>query len=82
VNCHCEFNVFYNAENRSEADRVKRLSAIAIRSLISHGAFFSRPYGSNVEVIMNRDAESVNALRKIKEITDPQNIMNPGKLCF
>ena len=82
VNCHCEFNVFYNAENRSEADRVKRLSALAIRSQMSHGAFFSRPYGPNVEVIMNRDAASVNALRKIKAITDPKNIMNPGKLCF
>ena len=78
VNCHCEFNVFYNAENRSEADRVKRLSALAIRSQISHGAFFSRPYEPNVEMIMNRDAASVNALRKIKAIIDPENIMNPG----
>jgi FAD/FMN-containing dehydrogenase len=82
VNCHCEFNVFYNADNRSETDRVKRLSTLAIRSLTNQGAFFSRPYGPNVEAIMNRDAASVNALRKIKAITDPQNIMNPGKLCF
>ena len=46
------------------------------------GAFFSRPYGENTAMIMNRDAATVAALKKIKSIADPQNIMNPGKLCF
>jgi FAD/FMN-containing dehydrogenase len=82
VNCHCEFNLFYAPDNRSEAERVKRLSTFAVQTLMNHGAFFSRPYGHNVELIMNRDAATVSALRKIKGITDPQNIMNPGKLCF
>lgn len=82
VNCHCEFTLFYAPENRSEAERVKRLSTFAVQTLMNHGAFFSRPYGHNVELIMNRDAATVSALRKIKGITDPQNIMNPGKLCF
>lgn len=31
---------------------------------------------------MNRDAATVTALKKIKAIFDPNNIMNPGKLCF
>jgi FAD/FMN-containing dehydrogenase len=82
VNCHCEFTLFYTPENRAEAERVKKLSTFAVRTLMNHGAFFSRPYGHNVELIMNRDAATVSALRKIKGITDPQNIMNPGKLCF
>jgi FAD/FMN-containing dehydrogenase len=46
------------------------------------GAFFSRPYGENTTLIMNRDAASVAALKKVKQITDPKHIMNPGKLCF
>ena len=46
------------------------------------GAFFSRPYGESVDIVMNRDAATVAALKKVKSILDPDNIMNPGKLCF
>jgi hypothetical protein len=80
--CHCEFNLFYDPENRSEAERVRGLSAAITKSLIAGGAFFSRPYGDTAAMIMNRDGASVAALKKIKAIVDPRNIMNPGKLCF
>ena len=82
VNCHCEFNLFYNPRNTSEVERVKKLSAMATKNLMEKGAFFSRPYGENSQIIMNRDAATVAALKKIKSIADPLNIMNPGKLCF
>jgi hypothetical protein len=82
VNCHCEFNLFYDTQNPGEAEKVKQLSANAISILISRGAFFSRPYGENARMIMNRDAATVTALHKVKAILDPDNIMNPGKLCF
>jgi len=82
VNCHCEFNMPYNPENPEELNRVKTLSATATKRLIARGAFFSRPYGENARFIMNRDAATVAALKKIKFIVDPDNIMNPGKLCF
>ena len=82
VNCHCEFNLFYDPENPGEAEQVRQLSASAIPSLMANGAFFSRPYGENARMIMNRDAATVAALHKVKSILDPDNIMNPGKLCF
>jgi FAD/FMN-containing dehydrogenase len=82
VNCHCEFNLFYNPQDVAETAKVKQLNAIATRSLMEKGAFFSRPYAENTSVIMNRDGATVAALRKIKQITDPNHIMNPGKLCF
>jgi FAD/FMN-containing dehydrogenase len=82
VNCHCEFNLFYNPENKSEVNRVKDLSVKAINNLMAHGAFFSRPYGENAGMIMNRDTASVTAFKKVKALLDPNNIMNPGKLCF
>jgi FAD/FMN-containing dehydrogenase len=82
VNCHCEFNLFYNPQNFSEASRVRKLAAVAPSKLMEKGAFFSRPYGENASKILNRDAATVVALRKVKKITDPDNIMNPGKLCF
>jgi len=82
VNCHCEFSLFYNPQNAADTEKVKKISALATRRLVEKGAFFSRPYGETTEMIMNRDAATIAALKKIKAIADPQNIMNPGKLCF
>jgi FAD/FMN-containing dehydrogenase len=46
------------------------------------GAFFSRPYGAWADLAYGRDAATTAALRKLKAIFDPANVMNPGKLCF
>jgi FAD/FMN-containing dehydrogenase len=80
--CHCEFTLFYDPGSSRELNRVKDLCASATRNLIARGAFFSRPYGENASMILNRDAASVAVLRKFKKIFDPNNIMNPGKVCF
>lgn len=82
VNCHCEFTLFYNPDVEEERERIKILSGKAIRNLLDQRAFFSRPYGENARLILNRDAATVNALKKVKNIVDPDWIMNPGKLCF
>jgi FAD/FMN-containing dehydrogenase len=79
---HCEFNLFYDPESRSESNRTKELSASATRSLMANGAFFSRPYGEETGMIVNRDAATVAVLHKFKKIFDPNNVMNPGKVCF
>jgi len=81
-NWHCEFTLFFDPSNKSEASRIKELCARAIPALMDKGAFFSRPYGENVALIMNRDAATVAALHKVKSILDPDKILNPGKLCF
>jgi len=80
--CHCEFNLFYNPGNPGELNRVKELSSIAIKNLMCHGAFFSRPYGASAGTILNKDAASVAVLSKLKKIFDPNHVMNPGKVCF
>ena len=82
VNCHSEFNLYYDINNPRERSRIRNLTFDATGRLLKEGAFFSRPYGESVEMIMNRDAASVMTLKKIKNIVDPKNIMNPGKLCF
>jgi hypothetical protein len=79
---HCEFNIFYDPENSVEEDRVKNLTSSAIKCLMDKGAFFSRPYGDEARMILNRDSATTNALHKLKKIFDPNNIMNPGKVCF
>jgi FAD/FMN-containing dehydrogenase len=79
VNYHVEFNLFYQPTDR---ETVRKLSINAVRKLMDKGAFFSRPYGESAPIVMNRDAATVAALKKVKSILDPDNIMNPGKLCF
>ncbi len=82
VNCHCEFNLPYDPQKPPEAQVVKDLSVNVIKPLIARGAFFSRPYGEAAKVVLGQDASTVMALKKVKSIVDPANILNPGKLCF
>jgi FAD/FMN-containing dehydrogenase len=79
---HCEFNLFYDSANPSERHRVRELTNTAIKHLMSKGAFFSRPHGESARMIVNRDAATVAVLNMFKKIFDPNNIMNPGKVCF
>jgi FAD binding domain len=82
ANYHVEFNLFYDPESKKEAKVVRELSTGVINPLIAAGAFFSRPYGESARAILNRDAATVEALRRVKSIVDPDYVMNPGKLCF
>jgi hypothetical protein len=80
--CHCEFNLPYNSGNKIEIDRVRQLLETCSEALIKQGAYFSRPYGIWADMVYNRDARNREMIRTIKGIFDPNNILNPGKLCF
>ena len=82
ANCHCEFSLFYDPQNPAELERVEELFTEAVNVLMATGAFFSRPYDKSARMIVNRDAAYVEALTRVKEILDPNKVMNPGKLCF
>jgi FAD/FMN-containing dehydrogenase len=80
--CHCEFNLPCDETNPEELARVEKLFVDASETLLENGAFFSRPYGPWADMAYGRCAEGVTALRKLKGVFDPDNILNPGKLCF
>ena len=82
VGCHCEFNLTCGPNNRGEVEKVRNLFTSASEALVRNGAYFSRPYGSWAEMVYSRDGEGLIGLRKMKGIFDPNNIMNPGKLCL
>jgi FAD/FMN-containing dehydrogenase len=79
---HCEFQLFHDPADVRERDRVRELTSTATRKLIDQGAFFSRPYGEAAGRVLNRDAATVSVLHAFKKIFDPNNVMNPGKVCF
>ena len=80
--CHCEFILPYNKENPIEKERMQKFSIKASEVLSDKGAYFSRPYGSWAELAYQKDTMSKNILKEIKNIFDPNGVMNPGKLCF
>jgi len=80
--CHLEFNVYYNPGDAADEDRAKALHADASRALSEAGAFFSRPYGDWADLAYARCPDTVAMLRKVKEMLDPEGVLNRGKLCF
>ena len=82
VGCHCEFILPFDRENPAEVLRTQELFRDASHRLLRQGAYFSRPYGIWADMVYNADAQTTIVTRKIKEIFDPNNVMNPGKLCF
>ena len=82
TSCHCEFNLPYASGDSMETERVRELLEMSSEALIKQGAYFSRPYGIWADMVYNRDAANKEMIRTIKRIFDPNNILNPGKLCF
>lgn len=63
------------------AEEKERLLFESAKELAKAGAYFDRPYGRLTELVYDEPV-AVNAMRKLKTIFDPDNILNPGKLCF
>jgi FAD/FMN-containing dehydrogenase len=82
VGCHCEFILPVSRMNREEGMRLQELFRDASLRLFRQGAYFSRPYGIWADMVYNADERTMTVTKKIKEIFDPNNVMNPGKLCF
>lgn len=79
---HVEFTLFYNGADAAETALIKKLNVEASLALMAAGAFFSRPYGDMVPIIFDRAGNYTATLRRVKNVFDPKNIMNPGTLCF
>jgi hypothetical protein len=80
---HCEFDIYYDHKDEEALERVnKKYMDLSIK-LMEEGAFFNRPYGLWAKEVFKRHMDSTQtAFKKIKKIFDPNNILNPGVLCF
>ncbi len=80
--CYLEFDLFYDPANRPEVERVRDLYTEAAPVLLKEGALFTRPYGELAKLVYDRANGYAMTLKRVKKLFDPNNIMNPGNLCF
>ena len=80
--CRPEFNFFYNPEDKEETAAVRALYNEAAVAVLNEGAVFTRPYGDLAPIVYERATSYASALKRLKNVYDPNNIMNPGNLCF
>jgi hypothetical protein len=80
--CHFECNLSYNPDSSEDVAKMRRLYIESAEAALEKGAFFTRPYGPVADLVYDRAAGYTMALKKVKNLLDPKNIMAPGKLCF
>jgi FAD/FMN-containing dehydrogenase len=82
VSQHVELNLPYEPEDARALAKAREIHRQMAETLVARGAYFSRPYGSWSDLVYSRDATAKSVLRTVKHIVDPNNVLNPGKLCF
>ncbi len=77
---HLEFSMPYDPDDSKEASKVKALYQKASKEMSKLGGYYARPYDIWSRIQLNKDAQSYSILKRLKDIYDPNNIMNTGKL--
>ena len=74
---HCDLN------DPEDIAKVNDLWLNANKLCADMGALLAKPYGPCAEIIYSRvQPTNVEVLKRWKCTLDPNNIMNPGQLCF
>ncbi len=80
VNCQCDFSIAYDPENTEEKAEAARLWEHLVKRFSEMHAFFAHPVGLECQIQFEKDPDTTVMQRKMKDIFDPNGIMNPGKL--
>ncbi len=80
--CVPEYGFSCNPDDAAESERVRRLVEAVGERVITMGGSFTRPYGPWADAVFSRAATYTYFSKVVKNAFDPNNIMNPGKLCF
>lgn len=83
TNTHVCFDLYYSLGDENSVEMVISLLGNGQKKLLDMGAYFSRPYGLITDTVFEHSAPgTVDAMKRVKAIFDPNNILNPGTLCF
>jgi len=77
-----EFGFACDPDDAAECAVVAQLFLEASETAIEMGGFFTTPYGPWAEMVYSRTASVSSTLKAVKGVYDPNNVLNPGKLCF
>ncbi|MBN1289274.1 MAG: FAD-binding oxidoreductase [Actinobacteria bacterium] len=76
--CHLEFDLFGKQGDPVMEKFYSELSG----KVFEMGGYYSRPYGEWADLVYPEAETFVKCARGLKEIFDPESILNPEKLCF
>ncbi|MBS7647416.1 MAG: FAD-binding oxidoreductase [Candidatus Bathyarchaeia archaeon] len=79
---HIEFDVPYDPSDSKEVEETQKFLVNASETLMKAGGFFSRVYGPWASMMYSNYSEGVDILRKLKNIFDPNRVLNPGALAI
>jgi FAD/FMN-containing dehydrogenase len=79
---YCQFSFHGDPNDEREMEMVQHLYDEASEQAINMGGIFTTPYGVWADMIYSRTATYTAVMKLVKHSFDPNNIMNPGKLCF
>jgi hypothetical protein len=80
--CQLQFNFYYNPGDEAEKERMRSLYADAAAAVLDRGAYFTRPYGVVADMVYRKNGDYAALLKRFKKHFDPNDILNPGNLCF
>lgn len=80
--CHVEIDLHADPHDAAGSASVQQLWRELSESVQDEGAFFDRPYGYWAELTYSRAGTYTQKLKQIKRELDPNNVLNPGHLCF
>jgi hypothetical protein len=79
--CHLSFSLPCDLSSEKDCATIRDLYMELSERLINEGAFFTRPYGPWADMSYRRATSYTTMLKELKKVFDPNNILNPGKLC-
>jgi hypothetical protein len=80
--CFCQYGFQSDPNNKEEIDQVRSLYLEASERVVGMGGLFANPYGPWADMVYRNTSTLSAVMKVVKNVVDPNNIMNPSKLCF
>lgn len=77
---YVEFDLYTELNTEKEITEFKKLFNNLAELAVNSGAFIDIPYGPLKQVVYSKVGNYLALIKEVKDIFDPNNIMNPGKI--